>query len=378
MKQGWKYDTIGELLLVERGGSPRPIQKYLTHDPDGLNWIKISDATASDKYIYETKQKIKPEGLHKTRLVKDGDFLLSNSMSFGKPYIMKTTGCIHDGWLVLREKHANLLDKDFLYHLLCSPYIFDQFDTLAAGSTVRNLNIRLVSSVVIPVPPLPEQKRIVAKLDQAFEAIDKAKANVERNLQNAKDLFQSELNRIFSQKGEGWVEKKLGECIKLKSGDGLTAKNMNQEGLYPVYGGNGIAGNHDTYNSEGMQVIIGRVGALCGNVRYLNEKLWLTDNAFKVSKFYYAFDEAFLTYLLNYKNLRSYARQAAQPVISNSSTSDVPLEFPLDVEQQKSIVSQLDELKTRTQYFDGLYNQKLDALSELKKSILQKAFIGEL
>jgi type I restriction enzyme, S subunit len=252
------------------------------------------------------------------------------------------------------------------------------FERYRTGSTIPHIYYKDYKLEPFPLATLPEQKRIVAKLDQAFEAIDKAKANVERNLQNAKDLFQSKLNEIFSQAGEGWVEKKLGECIKLKSGDGLTAKNMNQEGLYPVYGGNGIAGNHDTYNSEGMQVIIGRVGALCGNVRYLNEKLWLTDNAFKVSKFYYAFDEAFLTYLLNYKNLRSYARQAAQPVISNSSTSDVPLEFPLDVEQQKSIVSQLDELKTRTQSFDGLYNQKLDALSELKKSILQKAFNGEL
>ncbi|NQU63906.1 MAG: restriction endonuclease subunit S [SAR324 cluster bacterium] len=257
-------------------------------------------------------------------------------------------------------------------------YVIGSLDFANSGSSIPQLTVPMIRKYAIPVPPLPEQKRIVAKLDRAFAAIDQAKANVERNLQNAKDLFQSKLNRIFSQKGDGWVEKKLSECIKLKSGDGLTAKNMNQEGLYPVYGGNGIAGNHDTYNSEGMQVIIGRVGALCGNVRYLNEKLWLTDNAFKVSKYYYAFDEAFLTYLLNYKNLRSYARQAAQPVISNSSTSDVPLEFPLDVEQQKSIVIHLDELKIQTQSMDTLYNQELDALSELKKSILQKAFNGEL
>ncbi len=112
-------------MLVERGVSPRPIQKYLTNDPDGLNWIKISDATASVKYIYKTKEKIKKEGLSKTRQVQEGDFLLSNSMSFGRPYIMKTSGCIHDGWLVLHDKKVVELDQDFLYYLLSSPTYFN-------------------------------------------------------------------------------------------------------------------------------------------------------------------------------------------------------------------------------------------------------------
>jgi len=218
MKQGWVEKKLGQILQIERGGSPRPIKKYLTDEPDGLNWIKIGDATASTKYIYHTKQKITKDGLHKTRLVKEGDFILSNSMSFGKPYIMKTTGCIHDGWLVLKEKDGFKLNQDFLYHLLCSPYLFKQFDGLAAGSTVRNLNIALVSSVTVRVPPLEEQKQIVAKLDSSFEAIDKAKANAAKNLENAKELFQSKLNDIFSQKGEGWVEKKLGDAYDVRDG----------------------------------------------------------------------------------------------------------------------------------------------------------------
>jgi type I restriction enzyme S subunit len=104
MKKGWITKKLSDVMTIERGGSPRPIEKYLTDSPNGINWIKISDATASDKYIYETQQKITKEGLSKTRLVHEGDFLLSNSMSFGRPYIMKTTGCIHDGWLVLRNK----------------------------------------------------------------------------------------------------------------------------------------------------------------------------------------------------------------------------------------------------------------------------------
>ena len=95
LPEGWEVKKLGDVLSIERGGSPRPISKYLTNAEDGINWIKIADATASDKYIYETKQKITKEGLQKTRMVNKGDFILSNSMSFGRPYIMKTKGCIH-------------------------------------------------------------------------------------------------------------------------------------------------------------------------------------------------------------------------------------------------------------------------------------------
>ena len=123
---------------------------------------------------------------------------------------------------------------------------------------------------------------------------------------------------------KGWEIKKLGECFKLKSGEMLSAKMM-VDGQYPVYGGNGISGKHFKYNLSGNNVIIGRVGALCGNVRNIKEHIWLTDNGFQIVDYKFSFDNSFLTYLLNYKNLRDYARQAAQPVISNSSLSDVIL-----------------------------------------------------
>ena len=100
----WELKQLGEICEISRGGSPRPIKKYITEDSDGINWIKIGDTKDINKYIYSTKEKIKPEGVKYSREVKEGDFILSNSMSFGKPYIMKTSGCIHDGWLLLRRK----------------------------------------------------------------------------------------------------------------------------------------------------------------------------------------------------------------------------------------------------------------------------------
>ena len=187
----------------------------------------------------------------------------------------------------------------------------------------------------------------------------------------------SKLNEIFSQKGEGWEEIKFGELIKLRSGDGLTAKNM-ITGEYPVYGGNGIAGFHNDFNLEGENLVIGRVGALCGNVRYIKQKIWLTDNAFRITSVSKEIDNEFLMYLLDFKDLRSYARQAAQPVISNSSLQDVKLRFPQDIEIQKRIVELLKSLGAKLTLSEKQYLTKTDSLKDLKKSILQKAFAGEL
>lgn len=194
----WEVKKLGEVLTIERGGSPRPIDKYITTDLDGFNWIKISDATASNKYIYETKEKISKEGLHKTRLVNEGDFILSNSMSFGRPYIMKTTGCIHDGWLVLRQDKDISFNTEFLYYLLSSPYVFQQFNNLAAGSTVRNLNIALVSSVLVPIPPIKEQEKIVQKLNVLSMETKQLEKIYQQKLIELEDLKKSILQKAFN------------------------------------------------------------------------------------------------------------------------------------------------------------------------------------
>ena len=252
------------------------------------------------------------------------------------------------------------------------------FASYNKGTTIPSLVKSDLLTIPVKYPEsIVEQETIVVKLDQAFVAIDQAKANIEKNIANAKELFQSKLNQIFSQNGDGWVEKTLEKTFKLKSGDGLTSKMMIQDGEYPVYGGNNIAGYYDKFNFE-HGVIVGRVGALCGNARFINEKVWITDNAFKLTEFKYEFDFKFLSYLLNFKNLRSYARQAAQPVISNSSLKDVILNFPNSIETQQQIVNQLDQLQEQTNLLVTKYKQKLANLEELKKSILEKAFKGEL
>ena len=166
----WTWCRFNSICDIARGGSPRPIQDYLTDSPEGYNWIKIGDTEKGGKYINSTKERIKPEGLTKTRLIHKGDFLLTNSMSFGRPYISNIDGCIHDGWLVISIL-GNAFVPDYLYYLLSSQYAYRQFCGRVAGAVVKNLNIDKVAESLIPLPPLAEQKRIVTKLEQLFKVL---------------------------------------------------------------------------------------------------------------------------------------------------------------------------------------------------------------
>lgn len=161
----WEQRKFSDLVQIERGGSPRPIDDFITDSPDGLNWVKIGDAPAQGNRITKTAEKIKPEGLPKTKKVHPGDLILSNSMSFGKPYIMGIDGCIHDGWLLIRNTN-NVFDLTFLCRLLGTPQMLNQYRSLAAGSTVNNLNKELVGNTVVTIPKIDEQRVLGQYLEQ--------------------------------------------------------------------------------------------------------------------------------------------------------------------------------------------------------------------
>ena len=167
----WRWTKFANICEVARGGSPRPIEAYLTNKENGINWIKIGDTEKGGKYIYSTKEKIKPEGISKSRYVKSGDFLLTNSMSFGRPYILKTDGCIHDGWLVINDDFK-VFDQDFLYYLLSSNVMYQLLSIAAQGSTVKNLKSDTVKNVIIPIPPKREQSKIASRIASIFTQLD--------------------------------------------------------------------------------------------------------------------------------------------------------------------------------------------------------------
>ena len=214
MKEDWVVKKLGDVCTIERGGSPRPINAYLTDSVDGVNWIKIGDACEGSKYITSTKERIKPEGVKKSRMVHKGDFILSNSMSFGRPYILGIDGCIHDGWLVIHDKN-NVFDKSYLYYYLGSPNIYREFQRLAVGGVVNNLNSELVRNVKVAIPPLPEQSRIVEELDLLSNIIEKKR----QQLSELDNLAQSIFYDMFGDpvtNEKGWEVKAMKEVAPQK------------------------------------------------------------------------------------------------------------------------------------------------------------------
>lgn len=191
-EKGWEVKKLGEVCIIERGGSPRPIEQYLTDDENGINWIKIGDATEGGMVISSTKQKIIPEGVKKSRFVHKGDFLLSNSMSFGKPYILGVDGCIHDGWLVIQDPNE-IFNKIYLYYFLGSPQTYESFRSMAVGGVVNNLNKDMVKRVFIAIPNPTLQKEFAEKI----EAIEQQKSLIQQSIDEVQMLFDSRMDYWF-------------------------------------------------------------------------------------------------------------------------------------------------------------------------------------
>lgn len=185
----WRVTVLSDIAIAVRGGSPRPIEAFLTDSADGLNWIRIGDATSGSKIITSCREKICREGLSKTRLIPKGSLILSNSMSFGHPYILGIDGCIHDGWLALSDfdQHVNI---DYFYYVLTSPWIQQQFTTKAQSSTVKNLDLSRVKSTLLPLPSLDEQQFIGAFLSSFDQRITQQRAKLEKLGQLKKALLE--------------------------------------------------------------------------------------------------------------------------------------------------------------------------------------------
>ena len=400
MKVGWTTKRLEEVCQIERGGSPRPIQNFITTDSNGLNWIKIGDATASGKYIYKTEEKIRPEGAKRSRMVYEGDFILSNSMSFGRPYIMKTSGCIHDGWLVLREREPKI-NQDYLYYVLGSDLVFHQFDRLAAGSTVRNLNIGLVKGVEIPIPSASEQRRIVGILDEAFEGIATAKANAEKNLQNARALFESHLQSVFTKRGPGWVDRRLGDVFEIGSSKRIMETEWTSAGV-PFYGGKEIvklakfgSAISNAYISEekyrdysskydmprpGDILITARGTIGVGYVVQEGDRFYYKDGNIISMRGREATNPHFVLYAF-----RSNVMADQFGALSGTTVRHLPIEKAKELvlrmpefADQNTAVAGIRDVEAETQRLASIYQQKLAALDELKKSLLHQAFSGEL
>lgn len=393
MPNSWEWCKLGTVNEIARGGSPRPIKDYLTTDANGINWIKIGDTTKDGKYIDSVKEKIRHEGVKKSRLVHKGDFLLTNSMSFGRPYILNVDGCIHDGWLVI-SPIGEAYTSDFLYYLLSSSFAFEQFTNVASGGVVTNLNSDKVADAIFPLPPYGEQKRIVFEIERCFALIDvielrktelretikQAKSKVldlaihgKLVLQDPNDEPASELLKRINPKAEiitdnghyqklpdGWCLTILGSIGTWQSG--ATPSRLRKD----YYGGNipwlktgdlndGIITNIPEFITEKAlketsvklnptdSILIAMYGATIGKIGILSFPA--TTNQACCACLDYKIDKMYIFYFLlsNRINFISMGGGGAQPNISKEKI--VNTTFPLPpLAEQKRIVSKIEEL----------------------------------
>ena len=369
----WEQRNFADVVQIERGGSPRPIDDYITDSQNGLNWVKIGDAPAQGHYITKTAEKIRPEGLSKTREVHPGDLILSNSMSFGKPYIMGIDGCIHDGWLLIRDTNSTF-DLTFLCHLLGTPQMLDQYRSLAAGSTVNNLNKELVGNTVVTIPTIDEQR----VLGQYLERLDNLITLHQRKFEKLKNVKKSMLEKMFPQNGSSypeirfkgftdpWEQRKLGELVDVCSGRDY--KHLS-EGTIPVYGTGGyMLSVNDALSYDRDAIGIGRKGTI-DRPYILKAPFWTVDTLFyaipreKVD-LNYAFD------IFQNIDWKKKDESTGVPSLSKTAINDIDVLAPKHDEQQ--IIGQffaaIDNLIT-------LHQRELEKLQNIKKSMLEKMFV---
>ena len=400
----WEQRKFADVVQIERGGSPRPIDDYITDSPNGLNWVKIGDAPAQGHYITKTDEKIRPQGLSKTREVHPGDLILSNSMSFGKPYIMGIDGCIHDGWLLIRDTN-NTFDLTFLCHLLGTPQMLDQYRSLAAGSTVNNLNKELVGNTVVTIPKIDEQR----VLGQYLERLDNLITLHQRKYDKLTNVKKSMLEKMFPKNGsnvpeirfkgfsDAWEQRKLSDVATMHARIGwqnLRTSEFLDSGDYMLITGtdfNDGAVNYSTchfvekerYEQDkhiqikNGSILITKDGTL-GKVAYvqgLSTPATLNAGVFNVEiKDETKVDNKYLFQYLKAPFLMDYVdKKATGGTIKHLNQNilvDFPVVMPSKAEQEAIGVyfQQLDNLIT-------LHQRELEKLKNLKKACLEKMFV---
>ena len=194
----WFRTDLGELSVILRGGSPRPIDNFMTTDKDGLNWLKIGDVDKSAKYISMTKERVLVDALSKTREVHPGDLIMSNSMSFGRPYIMEIKTCIHDGWIAVTEIKANI-SLDYLYYFILSESSQLYFLNSAAGGGIKNLNADIIKSLPVAYPELKREQQKIADL---LSSIDELVTAQIKKLESLQEHRKSLMQQFFPVEGE--------------------------------------------------------------------------------------------------------------------------------------------------------------------------------
>ena len=390
MREGWRIEKFGGICDLKKGRKPRLTN---TKEPNVNPYLVaryLRGAEPTDFAFIADKNSIS--------VTADEIIIICDGSNSGETFIG------FDGILsstMAKIVHGNNIETKFIIYFL--ELMFEKFNSSKTGSAIPHLDLNALRNQVLPVPPLPEQRRIVAILDEAFEGIAIAKANAEKNLQNTHEVFESHMNAVFSQRGEGWVEKSLGELATLRNGinfskarSGETIKILGVKDFQYNYWA--PIDNFDTIVSDGKikssdilkendivfvrsngnPELIGR----CLLVGRVNEKV--THSGFTI-RARLSSSDVNIQYLCHFLKLRETHRKMIDggngisiKSLNQETLSNLIIPLPRLLEKQTKIVNQVEKLSAETQHLEFIYEKKLTALDELKQSLLHQAFNGDL
>ncbi|RKR14851.1 type I restriction enzyme S subunit [Maribacter vaceletii] len=407
MREDWTVKLLEEIVKIGDGNHSGNYPKASEMVSEGIPFIRgtnLIDGKVSPedmRFISAEKHEILKKGHLKT-----GDILFTNRGQVGKKAIVdeRFNGSNLNSqvaWFRCNEQ----INNRFLFHFLDSPSVLNYINENTNGTALQQLTIRQIRKLNIAFPTLKEQKQIVALLDKAFTAIDQAKANISTNIENAKELFQSKLNDIFSQKGASWEEKTLKE-ITTKIGSGATPR-----GGQASYKDSGISlirsmnVHDDGFREKKLAFIDDEQASKLDNVTIQKNDVLLNitgasvarccivDNSFLPARVNQhvsiirlkegIMNYKFLHFALTSKETKNLllgisAQGATRQAITKVQIENFKISFPSSIDVQDKLVKSLETISKQTIQIESNYTKKLEDLEELKKSILQKAFAGEL
>ena len=403
MKTNWQTKKLGEICNIEIGKTPSRSNKKFwdTEKQTGNVWLSIRDLSdAQNKVIFDSREYISDKGTEKSKKVKKGTLLVSFKLTLGRLAFAGKDLYTNEAIASLQIKNEKEICKEYLYR--CLSY-FDWNEATDGDIKVkgRTLNKAKLKEIKISFPSLPEQKRIVKILDEAFEKIEKAKENAEKNLKNAKELFESYLQNVFANPGKDWEEKSLEELGQITSSKRIYKKEYVSDGI-PFYRIKEIKElAHDKNITLELYISINRykeikdvfgvpavgdilmtaVGTI-GEIYVVkdNVEFYFKDGNILWFKNFNSVDPYFLKFVLMsfVEQINKLSQGSAYSALTIEKIEKHKIFLPKSLTEQKTTVKKLDTLSDQTKKLEGVYKQKLADLEELKKSILNKAFKGEL
>jgi type I restriction enzyme S subunit len=383
MREDWIEVELGEVCFTTSGGTPS--RRNAAFYQGSIPWVKSGELDKG--IIYDTEEHISEEAVKKSsaKIFPEGTLLIAlYGATIGKLAFLGVAASTNQAICGIYKSDA--FESKYLFNFLLNRK--QKLISQGTGGAQPNISQTILKKLEIPLAPLPIQRAIVSKIEALFSDLDNGIANFKKAQEQLKIYRQAVLKKAFQgglsnilrtdELPLGWIEGELGNIISISSGKGLTKENREDDGVYFVYGGNGITGKHSEFLYENEKLIIGRVGVHCGNVHITKPKSWITDNAFVVSFDEDVFDLHFLHYFLTNLNLNKYASSTAQPVISQGKIYPIEISYPNTKEEQNQIVQEIESRLSVCDKMEQSINESIEKAEALRQSILKKAFEGKL